>query len=390
MPHLLSDRRFAFIICSLLLSLLAISVAVAQEADPQLEAALAALDISDPGFADELALDSSVYAREAAAAYNSGDYSRAAGCYMLALQRAAGDASLLYNLACCQGLLGNAELAGRYLRLSVANGFGDAFGMQHDPDFEKVRDDPGFSQVLTELLAELEMDSKAAGQRIYFPARTWQPAWVRYPENYDPAEPHRLLVCLHGYGSNAEDFMGIRERFSDPDFIMICPRAPYPFSLGAETGYSWAGWTADGGLTLESFADSQAYLDEVIGGMRRTHNISEVYLFGFSQGAMFSVYEGLSSPLLVDGVIIFGGALYDFLIGDGLLRDQPGKLRWYVVHGSRDTQVEFERGQALRDALLEAGHDVSWREFDGAHSVPAEEVKLAEAWMRAQDAEPGE
>ena len=33
----------------------------------------------------------------------------------------------------------------------------------------------------------------------------------------------------------------------------------------------------------------------------------------------------------------------------------------------------------------EAGHDVTWQEFDGGHSVPEDMVKLAEQWMKELD-----
>ncbi|MCB1219994.1 MAG: hypothetical protein H7A35_01315 [Planctomycetales bacterium] len=368
-----------FILCA------GISAAAQDSPEPDHSAELASVDIYDSALADELSSEQADYGRLAGQAYSSGDFERAAAFYILALKQGSGDNTTQYNLACCYGLLGKAELAARYLQLSVDNGFSDVHGLQNDPDFTLVRDDPQFSWEVAGMVEQIEKRQAAAGQRIFIPAHTWQPAWVTYPDDYDPRQSYRLLVALHGFGSNAESFMGIRERFADADFIMVCPQAPYAFPLGDAVGYSWAGWTMNGGLPPESFADTQAYLDELIGTMQRTHNISSVYLFGFSQGAMTSVYEALSNPLQVDGAIIFGGSLWDFLIGDWLLRDHPGKQRWFIVHGSKDTQVDFAGGQALRDALIEAGHDVTWQEFDGGHSVPEDMVKLAEQWMKELD-----
>ena len=251
-----------FILCA------GISAAAQDSPEPDHSAELASVDIYDSALADELSSEQADYGRLAGQAYSSGDFERAAAFYILALKQGSGDNTTQYNLACCYGLLGKAELAARYLQLSVDNGFSDVHGLQNDPDFTLVRDDPQFSWEVAGMVEQIEKRQAAAGQRIFIPAHTWQPAWVTYPDDYDPRQSYRLLVALHGFGSNAESFMGIRERFADADFIMVCPQAPYAFPLGDAVGYSWAGWTMNGGLPPESFADTQAYLDELIGTMQ--------------------------------------------------------------------------------------------------------------------------
>ncbi len=356
-----------------------------EQPDTDYSAELAGLDILDPALVEELSGTAQDYTSQGWRAYAAGDFERAAQFYHLVLRRNGGDSDTLYNLACCYGLLGEAELAGSYLQIAVDNGFENAHSLQNDPDFSLQRGNEGFSTLVAGLVAQIEERQAAQGRLLQFPAETFHRARVVYPDDYDPAASYRLVVGLHGFGSNPESFLVLRDRFSSPDFIYICPQGPYAFASSGAVGYSWGGWTNGMGLPVESFANSQAYLDEVIGTMRRTHNINSVYLLGFSQGAMMSALEGLSSPELVDGAILFGGSLWDFLIGRGLLEDHPDGLRWFIAHGNQDTTVPFTEGQALRDVLLAAGHDVTWHEFEGAHAVPEDVVKLAEEWMHAED-----
>lgn len=353
--------------------------------DGQPAAEDAAIDIYDPALADRLEAGTEDHERLAWQAYSAGEYERAASEFHLSLRTKGVNPDALYNLACCYALLGEADLASRYLSLSVDNGFSNAYSLQNDPDFAELREAPDFASLVEELVAQVEERRAGLGNQLFVPASTYHAARVVYPGDYSPSDSYRLLVALHGFGSSHESFLGLRERFNDPDFIMVCPQAPYPFSSSGGVGYSWAGWTNGGNLPVDSFHTSQAYVDEVISTMRRTHNISSVYLLGFSQGGMMSVYEALSSPEQVDGAIIFGASLWDFIIGEGLLSDHPGAVRWFIAHGINDTTVPFAEGEAMAEALRDAGHDVQWHEFEGAHAVPEEVLQVAEKWMKEGD-----
>jgi Flp pilus assembly protein TadD len=58
------------------------------------------------------------------------------------------DAIAHYNLACSLSVLGHVEQAIAALDLAIELGYADVIHMEHDPDLEPVRGEPGFRQLL--------------------------------------------------------------------------------------------------------------------------------------------------------------------------------------------------------------------------------------------------
>jgi TolB-like protein/Flp pilus assembly protein TadD len=62
-----------------------------------------------------------------------------------------GDAGVLYNVACLNGVAGRAETALDHLERAVQNGFGHREWIEHDPDLESLRSDPRYQALLSRL-----------------------------------------------------------------------------------------------------------------------------------------------------------------------------------------------------------------------------------------------
>jgi len=61
--------------------------------------------------------------------------------------------TLLYNLACGHSLLGNLDTAVFYLKQAVESGYEDLEFLQQDPDLDRIREHPGFQEILRQLQA---------------------------------------------------------------------------------------------------------------------------------------------------------------------------------------------------------------------------------------------
>jgi phospholipase/carboxylesterase len=53
----------------------------------------------------------------------------------------------------------------------------------------------------------------------------------------------------------------------------------------------------------------------------------------------------------------------------------------FLAHGTQDSIVVPQRGQASRDALVALGHEVEWHEYPMEHSVCPEEIGHLNAWL---------
>jgi len=65
-----------------------------------------------------------------------------------ALEMSPGDSVMLYNGACLYSRLGEKQRAIDTLRQAIAAGVTNFGWMKHDPDFDPIRDEPGFVELL--------------------------------------------------------------------------------------------------------------------------------------------------------------------------------------------------------------------------------------------------
>jgi len=314
-------------------------------------------------------------------AYNEGEYEDAASYYLSYLSWSISDERNIYNLACCYGLIGNAELAGVYLERALRAGFDDYELIERDPDFDAVRDSTAFI-LITERIAASAAEAEAdLGEEGLFTAAGVFPFRIRFPEHFDPEEPTPLLIGLHGLGDSPEGYLRLWEAFDSPDLIFAVPPALYPFSVGSEVGYSWFQWGDDPEEMLRLDSLAVDYVISFIEELRSEYSISEVYLLGFSQGCGMTWMTGLSHPDEFAGLIGFGGWLNTSYLTPEILKEAAG-VRAFVSHGTTDGSVEYTEAESTVATMQESGIDVTFVPFDGGHTLSRDVLLLVEEWMR--------
>src|SRR5262249_48318650 len=99
---------------------------------------------------------------------------------------------------------------------------------------------------------------------------------------------------------------------------------------------------------------------------------------GFSDGASYALGLGLANGDLFGSVVAFSPGF----IPPGA--PPSGKPRIFVSHGREDSILPFEvSSRRLVPALTRAGYPVTFREFDGPHTVPREIAAEAVQWFLA-------
>jgi len=376
---------FNWLVVACIFSVLTAAPSSAQEA-PVDRAQPETIDPLQPGIGDFLDVDIAGYEKTAREAYDAKDYERAAKYYLALLRYDINDGGSVYNLACCYGLLGEAELAAKYLERAVKAGFQPFSQVMWDPDFNPVRETEVFKQAVERLTEEQKREDSSKGKLVFLEAPTYHKCWVHLPDSYDPARSYTLVVGLHGYGANPESFTTLWERFAEHDFIFASLQAPYAFSQGSAIGYSWTtDLPEDEEFWKQAALMSADYIGRAVEQLRGRYNVSEVFLLGFSQGCTLTYLTGILKHDLFAGLICFAGVLET----DVLTEEDIGAanhLRVFIAHGDEDRVVELAAGENARDKLTEHGYDVTFHIFKGAHRVPEEAVHAAEAWMKGQGA----
>ena len=96
---------------------------------------------------------------------------------------------------------------------------------------------------------------------------------------------------------------------------------------------------------------------------------------GFSDGATYALSLGLVNGDLFSRVVAFSPGF----VVDGT---PHGKPRVFISHGTADPILPIDQSSRVIVSRLRArGYDVTFREFDGGHEVPADIARESMAWL---------
>ena len=328
----------------------------------------APVDVFDPesgSFLDSVGNADELFAA-ADSAYRAGDYETAASFYLQGLQKAPGNNSAVYNLACCYGLLGRADLSSLYLLRAWNAGFSDIGWAADDPDFDLVREEEVFS-TLQDSLSRVAGEREAAlGEEMIFYANAPFSCRVRVPDSYDGSQPVPLVIGIHGYGGSPEMFIGLWEVIGNYNCIFACPRGPSPFPVGDRLGFSWyTGETPE--ERHDSAIASRDFVLSLLDALENEYSVSEVYLFGYSQGGGITFLAGLHAPERFAAIAPFSGWLDMSVLSPAEIQGALS-VPVRIVHGEQDRVVEYSAALQADSALSSMGYDVELFSFQGEHS----------------------
>lgn len=182
------------------------------------------------------------------------------------------------------------------------------------------------------------------------------------PDGYAPGTPAPLFVALHGAGGSASNWTSYYARADARDFVLLAP---------SSRSRTWD-------FLLGGYGPDVTFLDRALQHTfeRVLIDPARIALGGFSDGASYALSLGASN-----------GDLFTHLVGysPGFFNDAgptPEKPRIFISHGTQDPILPV--GASRNDTvplLRKRGYDVTYREFDGGHLVPAEISEAALDWF---------
>jgi phospholipase/carboxylesterase len=176
-------------------------------------------------------------------------------------------------------------------------------------------------------------------------------------------DPAPLLLYLHG--ATGDERQGVRRLSGLADefgFLLLSPASQETTWDAIHSGYG-----PDVRLIDRA-------LDKVFS--QRRVDPRRVAVCGFSDGASYAIGLGISNGDLLRAVIAFSPGF----VPSGVQR--AGRPRILISHGRQDQILPFENTSGQMVPLLkQAGYDVTFRQFDGPHTVPPEVARGAMEWF---------
>jgi phospholipase/carboxylesterase len=194
-----------------------------------------------------------------------------------------------------------------------------------------------------------------------------------------------MLVLLHGIGSNEKDLAPLASDF-DPRLLVVSLRAPRPY----HGGWAWFGLDFPGGGEVvpnveqahETVADLVRWLTAA--PARLGADPEQVYLLGFSQGAMMSLAVLRTAPERIAGVVALSGLFDDRLVATPATDAAVAHVPVFVAHGVDDRVLPIADGRAVRDRFQPIVEDFTYREYPMAHTIGPDEKRDVAAWLAAR------
>lgn len=206
--------------------------------------------------------------------------------------------------------------------------------------------------------------------------------------NYLVKEPNvkiahpRTLILLHGVGSNAQDMFALANQFPE-NYLVISAQAP--IELGHES-YAWYHLNIENGKLIYSYEEaekSRKILLQFIQEIKQKYqlNSEDIYLVGFSQGAIMSYNIGLTEPTSIKGIAVMSGRLMQELKEQITLKDKLKNLRIFVSHGTEDNTlaVLFAREAVAYLRALDLSPD--YHEYPDGHTIDAAMMRDLLIWL---------
>ena len=192
-----------------------------------------------------------------------------------------------------------------------------------------------------------------------------------------------LIILLHGLGSNEEDLLSLADKLPE-NYLIVSARAPIVLAPGS---YAWYQVELAGGKPTINFEEEEAarnVLIQFITDLKKDlkFNQKEVYLCGFSQGAIMSYSVGLTRPDLVKGIAILSGRLLDEVKPMIVSGEQLQKLKIFISHGTNDQTISVQYAQSGWEYIKSLGIVATYKEYEESHGINNLMIQDLVEWLK--------
>ena len=192
-----------------------------------------------------------------------------------------------------------------------------------------------------------------------------------------------VLVLLHGLRSNEDDLFALAPML-DQRLLIVSVRAPFDAGGGRYKWYDYqSNPTGKAIIDAEQMEESRTTLIEFIDQLTVAYNVDkkQVFVGGFSQGAMMSYMVGLTQPDKVKGIASFSGNIPDAAKTKMASVGKFSDLSVFISHGKKDPVLPFADALSDKDFLEKKDIKTNFHSYETAHTMNRQNILDFQAWM---------
>lgn len=202
----------------------------------------------------------------------------------------------------------------------------------------------------------------------------------------------KALILLHGVGSNENDLFSLADKLPE-DFYIISPRGQFTLGAGRYAWYQVDFSTGKPVFDAEQEMSSRKIILQFVTEIKEAYQLEQVYLGGFSQGAIMSYTIGLTHPTDITGVISLSGRVLEEIQPlTTTTSDALKGLKVYIAHGIQDGTLPVQYARTAKALMEKLGVQLKYREHNMGHQITQAVIDDINEWLAAdtsENSEPG-
>jgi len=195
-----------------------------------------------------------------------------------------------------------------------------------------------------------------------------------------PQQIKKAIILLHGVGSNEKDLFALSSQLPQ-DLYVISARGQFP--AGADR-YAWYQVDFSSGkpvFNADQELSSRELIKTFVREVKNHYHFDEVYLGGFSQGAIMSFTMGLTEPAELTGVISLGGRVLEEIRPAISKNDALKRLKVFIAHGINDAVLPIHYARAAKALMESHGVQLTYNEYNAGHQISPEVLNDLREWL---------
>ena len=194
------------------------------------------------------------------------------------------------------------------------------------------------------------------------------------------SQKRKAIILLHGVGSNEQDLFNFCNQLPD-DFLVISPRGQFTLGAGRYAWYNVDFSTGKPIFNTEQEASSQEVIKKFVSQVRKKYDVEEMYLGGFSQGAIMSYSVALTNPTEIKGIVSLSGRLLNEIRPLVIKNTDVQQLKVFIAHGIQDNTLPIQYAREAKLYLENLGVQLSYHEYHIGHQINEKVIEDINVWL---------